>query len=431
MCKRICKLILFAHVFSLQIGWTQSDSTAVDSTNFKIEQLEQSLQELQQILNEQQQEDELQRLMEEAQALKSVDKKEEMGVGKKFHTGVRQQAGLNPNLSVSGDFFAGINSSDDDYIRQPSDHSYGTNTFDLRELELSLVAPLDPFTRGKSFLSVTEEAISIEEAYLEWLNLPLNMNLKVGLFNAEFGILNRYHDHALPQFDRPRVLVHYFSLAYLGGFGVAGNFLLPPLFGADASMLDLTLCRGGNGVSFTNEGKRQLLAAANYTNYYDITRNTFFEWRWGVVGGYNDEEEENSSLVANLALNVKWIPADRAKYRTIDWKTEFMYGLYEQPTGTVYSKGVYSSLQNKLNARWWVSARVDYAELPYDNQQHEQGISLAADYWQSEFVYIRFQYQYMQRNLNDIRDYWGPFPDSHGFIVQVNWAMGPHKHEAY
>jgi hypothetical protein len=408
----------------------QSEQTKPDSTLAKIEELQKSVNTLAEKIEKQEEQDELEKLLEEARKLKSVQKKEEHGVGKKFHTGVRQQSALNPNISVSGDFFGGISSSDSDFITEPSDFFYGNNGFFLRELELSLLAPLDPFTRGKSFLSVTEEAISIEEAYMEWLNLPLNMNLKVGLFNAEFGILNRYHDHALPQFDRPKVLVNYFSVAYLGGFGLAGNFLLPRLFWADASMLDVAIINGGNGVSFTNQ-TRSFLTVANLTSFYDITHNTFFEWRLGGVTGYNDAALEQRSTVGNFSFNLKWIPSDRAKYRTFDWKTEFLYSVRQEPTGTVQSKGFYTSVQNKLNARWWIFGRLDYTELPYDTEQTQWAVTVGADFWQSEFVFMRAQYQYSQREMRNVFGVNGAVPEDHSFILQVNWAMGPHKHEAY
>lgn len=411
----------------------QSEVTKADSIN-QVEQLQDlrlKIEQLQNKIEAKEEKDELQKLMEEAQKFKAVDKKEEHGVGKKFHTGVRQQSGLNPNISASGDFFAGVSSSGADFIAKPSDYCYGNNGFFLREMELSLVAPLDPFTRGKSFISLSENSISIEETYMEWLNLPLNMNLKIGLFNAEFGILNRYHDHALPQFDRPKVLRNFFTNAYLGGFGLAGNFLLKPILGAHASMFDLAIMNGGNGASFTNEGELGLIAVGNFTNFYDVTGNTFFEWRLGAATGYNDAEEQHKSLVGNLAINLKWIPSDRAKYRTFDWKTEFLYSTREEPTGTIKSKGIYSSIQNKLNARWWMTGRIDYSELPYDNNQNEWAFTGGADYWQSEFVFIRFQYQYSQRSFSSVNNLSGSYPNDHSLIIQVNWAMGPHKHEAY
>lgn len=219
-----------------------------------LQQLQEKIAELEKAKLKKEQEDELKKLLEEANKLKVVEKKEESGVGKKFYSGERQQSGLNPNISVSGDFFGAISSSKSKFISQPSDVSYGNNRFELRELQIELVSPLDPFTRGKSFISFTKDEISIEEAYMEWLNLPANLNLKIGIFYTEFGTLNRYHDHALPQFDRPRVLVNMFSNSGLGGWGMAGNFLLPPLLWADASSVDLSLINGATTIASPAKG---------------------------------------------------------------------------------------------------------------------------------------------------------------------------------
>ncbi|MFC1513525.1 hypothetical protein ACFL5P_00790 [candidate division KSB1 bacterium] len=408
-----------------------------EAQEIKLKELEDLINGIKEKIESKEQEDELNKLLEEAQQLTTVEKQEEAGVGKKFHSGVRQQSGLNPNISVSGDFFSGYSSDDVPFVKQPGNFSYGNNGFFLRELELNLIAPLDPFTRGKTFMSVTESEISIEEAYMEWLNLPLKMNLKIGLFNSEFGILNRYHDHALPQFDRPKVLTNLFTNANMGGFGVAGNFMLEPLFMSDASSLDLTVINGGTGQSFTDAGRYNLLYSANMTNFYDVTANTFFEWRLSGVTGYNDPVEEHRSYIGNLAFNVKWVPQDRAKYRAVDWKTEILYSRRETNTGPIGSLGFYTSLQNKVNARWWLTGRVGYSELPYDNNQYEWDCTACADFWQSDFVFIRFQYQYSKREFTNILNfagmpnYTGPFPRDSAFIVQVNWAMGPHKHTIY
>jgi len=399
--------------------------------NLKLKELEALITEIKQKIEAKEQEDELKKLLEEASQLQTVERKEDTSIGKRFHSGVRQQQGLNPNISVSGDFFGGISSSKDKFVTDPGDFSYGNNGFYLRELQVNLVAPLDPFTRGKTFISFLENEIVIEEAYMEWLNLPANMNLKMGIFNTEYGMLNRYHDHALPQFDRPRVLVDMFGNAPVGGFGLAGNFMLRPMFFSHASSLDLSVIQGGSGYSFTNDGKDRLLYVGNMTNFYDISENTFFEWRLSGVAGKNDPTEQYWSTVGNFSFEIKWVPVGRTKYRTMDWKTEILFSRREVPGDNIFSKGFYTSLQNKFNARWWGSARVGYSELPYDNDQHEWDFTVNADFWQSEFVFVRFQYQYNKRDLNNVLSYPGTYPDDNSFIFHVCWAMGPHKHEAY
>jgi hypothetical protein len=78
-----------------------------------------------------------------------------------------------------------------------------------------------------------------------------------------------------------------------------------------------------------------------------------------------------------------------------------------------------------------LGGRIDYSELPYDPSQKEWAYTLSLDFWQSEFVLTRFQYQYGSRNMVDRIEMEGPYPSDHSFLIQIAWAMGPHKHEAY
>ncbi len=402
------------------------------SHELKGKELEKLIHEIKQKIEQKEKVDELQKLLEEADQLSTKAKEEEITVSKRFHSGVRSQQALNPNISLGGDFFAGYSSSNRDFITEPSDISYGNRRFKMREIDVSLQAPLDPFTRGKSFISITKEEISIEEAYMEWLNLPLNMNLKAGIFKTEFGSLNRYHDHALPQFDRPRALVNYFSKGGLGGWGISFSVMLPTVLFADASNLDLAVINGGNDFSFTSEGKYNLLTVGQFKNYYDLSRrDTYLEFRLSGAAGRNDPDEKYNSYIGSVGMILKWVPVARSKYRTVDWKTEFLYSYREGHLKNIKSKGFYSSLQYKLNARFWLSGRVGNSELPYDNTQSEWDFTTCLDFWQSEFVFVRFQYQYNLRDIDNMKNCPGKLPNDHSFITQICWAMGPHKHEAY
>ena len=222
-----------------------------------------------------------------------------------------------------------------------------------------------------------------------------------------------------------------FSLEGLGGWGATGNFMLPPLLFADASSFDLTIINGSDNHSFTNQGRYNLLYSGRFNNYYDVNIDTYFEWSMSGVVGKNDSLEKYLSYVGDLGFTIKWAPVGRSKYRTIDWKTELLYSRRETPAGNIDAKGFYTSLQNKLNARYWISGRVGYSELPFDNKQHEWDFTACLDIWQSEFVFFRFQYQYSIREFTNYLDYAGPYPDEHTLIFHACWAMGPHKHEAY
>jgi len=401
-----------------------------DSTNQRILELEKTVRTLNEMIIEEKQEDEMQKLLDEADRLSTEQEEQKIDVSKKFFSGVRQQQGLNPNISFAADFFGGVSSSNASSISDPSDISYGNNGLFLREAQMSFIAPLDPFTRGKGFISATPQGIVVDEAYLEWINLPLNANLKVGVFNAEFGFLNRYHDHALPQFDRPRVLVNLFGTGGLNGPGISTNFMIPPAI-AHATTLDFSMIYGNNSQSFLSSGNA-FIFTGQLLNYYDLTASSYLEIRLSGAGGRNSQPDgEYNSYIGSAGIAYKWAPVGREKYRTVEWKTEFMYSGQKYAQGNHKSFGFYSSVQNKLSARWWLSGRIGYSEIPYDPSQSEWDYTVGFDFWQSEFVITRFQYQYNKRDIYERRDIDGPFPSDHSFIIQVVWAMGPHKHDAY
>jgi len=402
-----------------------------DSLYHQVANLEKAVARLNSLIAKQEEQDELQSLLDEADRLSMQEEEQKIDLSKKYFSGVRQQQGLNPNISFGMDFFGGISSSDAKSISEPSDLNYGNNGFYLREAQLSLVAPLDPFTRGKGFISATPEGFFVDEIYMEWLNLPLNMNLKAGLFKSEFGFLNRYHDHALPQFDRPRVLVNMFGTQGLGGSGIAANFMLPSVI-AHATSLDLSVIYGSNPQSFRPDSLAGVVFTGQFLNYYDLSASSYIEIRLSGAAGKNDHPEGDfRSYVTSAGIAYKRAPVGREKYRTLEWKTEFLYGYRAYPGEAHQSKGFYSSIQNKLGPRFWLGGRIGYSELPFDPSQSEWDYTLSLDFWQSEFVCTRIQYQYNDRSITNREDLEGPFPSEHSFILQVNWAMGPHKHEAY
>ncbi len=297
----------------------------------------------------------------------------------------------------------------------------GTGKFDLRELELGIASVLDPYSRGKVFLSFGREGVALEEGYIEWLNAPLGMNIKAGEFKTQFGQLNRYHDHALPQFSRPRVLINYFGLSSLKGFGIGTNILLPSLT-AHVNTLDIQMISGGVDRSFTSAGKHNFIYVGHFKNYYDLNRSTYFEVGFSSAYGMNDASESQASLLGGIDLTLKWSPPGRQKYKGLEWRTEGLLSRRDTGSETIQTWGAFSSLQYRLTAKTLASVRLDYSQLPWDAAMEEKGFAITYDYWQSEFVFIRFQYTYIDRNFNE---------EDRQVTVQTSWAMGPHKHEAY
>ena len=388
----------------------------------QIDELKHRLDQIEKIKGEEEKKAALEKLLSEAQDFARREKKEEPTIARVFRGGQRQLQALNPNISLTGDFYGSVSSSDCASIKNGGEYSDGRNRFFMREAEFHVIAPLDPFTRGKFFLGVPGDGhLEIGEAYMEWLNLPFNTNLKIGMFATQFGILNRWHDHGLPQVDRPKTLVHLFGLENFGGVGAGANFLLPKLW-AHVNELDLEVVTGGDGISF-DEAYDNVIVVSHLKNYYDLTRNTYLEIGLSGAHGYNDKSAGDRTTLGGLDLAYKWSPAGRSHYRTVEFRNEFFLSHRETFNKTLNRLGFYSYISNKMGARYWIGIRYGYSELPWETEkEYEWDITPYLDFWQSEFVMMRLQYSYTHRSYEE---------NDHSVFLQSVWSMGPHKHEAY
>ncbi len=421
--RKIIFVCLFALILAAPL-WAEPNSARLDEQIVNLQRQIELLKENQKLVNdlqkqveelvaekkERQQQTELQKLLQEAQQLGS-QKNESATVARKFLGGERQQPQLNPEISMTGNFYGTLNSE-----------AGARNHFALREAEFHIISPLDPFTRGKFFLGVPGDgALEVGEAYMEWLNLPLKANLKIGKFHNQFGILNRWHEHGLPQFDRPRVLDNLFGGDALAGMGLAANFLLPSIL-AQVNELDIELTTGGDGTSFDASIDNPILVA-HLKNYYDISRNAYIEWGLSGAYGKNDAAKNYYTTLGAVDLTYRWVPIGREHYRTVEFRNEFFYSRRQTEAGDLNRKGFYSYVTNRLGYRSWVGFRVGYSELPLSlEKKTEWDVSPYFDFWQSEFVMLRLQYSYTRYSYRE---------DGHAVYVQTVWAMGPHKHEAY
>jgi hypothetical protein len=343
-----------------------------------------------------------------------------------FKGQMRQQSQLNPEISVTGDFYGSATSSGNESVIEPNDLTDGRNHFFLRDVGINFVAPLDPFTRGKFFLGTPasgDDPLSalVEEAYMEWLNLPGGVNLKIGKYFNQFGVLNRYHDHGLPQVDRPGVLRHLFGNGNTGGLGLAGNFLVPGLW-AHVNELDVEIVTGSDGFAF-DDTHDSVVGVVHLKNYWDISSDTYFELGLSGAHGYRNSDAGLYTTLAGLDLSWKWVPAGRSHYSTTEIRSEIIFSRVDTATETLDRMGMYLFLNNKFGARIWGGIRFGYCELPFSIEgKTEWDISPTLDFWQSEFVMLRLQYSYTDRDYDD---------DDNAVLLQTVWSMGPHKHEAY
>jgi len=337
------------------------------------------------------------------------------GRDREFTGHARRLNQLNPEVSVTGDMFGTVSDRSGD----PD-----ANQFKLDEFELAFQAPLDPFSLAKAFVVQEGGEFAVEEAYIEFTSLPHGLGFKFGEFRNDWGKLNRWHQHALPQVDRPAVHQAIYGEGGLGGLGASLSWLPRPFLGS-YNELWFQVTNDDNDVAFSGRGFDDPVFLLHETNYWDVSDSTYLELGVSAATGKNDLLGQSRSEVYGLDWNLNWTPPARSLYRGIDVRGEVMFRRKELEAGQEDITGLYTYGTFKLGRRWNVGLRGDWTEIPGTAGQSLWGVSPYVEWTQSEFTHWRVQYTYNSKRLDE------PDDSENKLFFQIVWAMGPHKHEKY
>jgi len=367
-----------------------------------------------------------------------------------FKSGAISLQALNPEISVTGDMISTYWAN-----RGAREERWDAN---FRGLGLHFESYLDPYTRLKAAVSANEGGAHLGEAYFTRFGAYKNVNLTLGKFRQQFGVVNRWHKHGLDQVDFPLPLRSIFGNGGLNQTGVSLDWNMPP-WGEAAQRLTAQLTTGTNGRVFGENSRQFPSLLLHYKNYRDLSKDTYFELgltslvgrnnNWLVQSdgaGFEPRRRNRWATVLGADATFLWEPTEKMRYRNFLSRTE-LYLLKKDilaPDGsggdTLTAWGLYTDLQSKLSRTMDVGLRVDYFKPDVKPYADLAEVSLAplavteggaerwliAPYvtvWQSPWVKYRLEYNY------EFGDYTGP-PESR-FMFQCVFAAGPHKHERY
>lgn len=403
--------------------------------------------------DETRQEDELEALLAEANDLTSEELQREQEAAEQRETfvgGERALQALNPEISFLGDISL--------------DWTDGSTKdgFLARGLELAFQSTLDPYTRFKAVLAGHQEAfelehhhedeaeaaeghehvgeisVGIEEAYMEWVALPLNTRLRVGKFRQQYGTLNRWHPHSLPSVETPFALQNVFGHEGLAGIGVGLDWQIPRLW-ATSNGLTVEITNGDNPAAFAGAHWSDPAILLRHTGFFELGPDAYLDLGLNWVRGKNGETNRSVTTVSGLDFAYVWEPVNRSKYRNLELRGEYLHTNFEtSDLSSISSDSVYAYLSSRISRRWVAGIRYDDAELPWDRFElyhpggfreglRETAWTMYLTFWQSEFVRLRLQYQRASRNFTFPRG--GDGDDK--LWLQMTFAAGPHKHESY
>lgn len=378
--KKVIILILPAYFISVQsFSQTVTDSTATDST-----------------------------------LLKQITEQMQAGNQEPAPQQTRSGISANPDLGVVADFRTSYLSS-------------GKRNVDayLDETEVSLQSVVDPYIRADFFLSLSRDPIThkygmeVEEGYLTTLTLPAKLQLKVGKFREAVGKVNPVHPHALPFIDLPNAYVNYFGEEGLNDEGASLSWLVPT-----KSFYQELVFQATSGASesptFNRGDNNRFIYLGHLKNFFTLSDNATLELGLTGITGPNDSSKNTN--IAAVDLTYKWKPVQMNTYKSLTWQSEFFYGNARYTSGAHNSFGLYSFIEDQVAKRWFLTARYDYAQRPYDKSILEQGYSITAGWYATEFQKIEIEGKHTSVNVE---------PDYNQAWLRWIFVIGAHGAHQY
>ncbi len=184
--------------------------------------------------------------------------------------------------------------------------------------------------------------------------------------------------------------------------------------------------------------------------FQDVTDSANIEL--GFSGAIHEPlEGKKQTRMGGADFTVRWKPLQEGQYRSVTWRSEFLYshrrlpaardvltGAVTLPERELHRRGAYSYIEIQPARRWRFGVRGDYVESPEElntvvtfpdgttrtfETSTTRGASPFITFALSEFNRFRLQYDY--RNTSTSREH------EHRAFLQWTFVLGPHGAHPY
>jgi len=348
---------------------------------------------------------------------------------------------------------------------QDGGHDPRRRGFTLQQLEVSMVGNVDPYFRGEVhvlfFLDPTEgeTEVELEEAFLQTLALPGDLQIEAGHFFTEFGRHNPQHPHQWQFVDQPVVLGRFFGPDGQRAPGFRVSWLAPTDFFLEVH-LGMQNAEGETMPSFLgNEevGEERAVAGRPFVErpvqslaefVYLVRVETSFDltedWTavFGASGlfGPNATGPDGRTIIYGIDVYLKWRPAAADQgWPFLTFQAEFLGRSYRADAfddgvdvfarETFDDQGLYAQVIFGWRRPWSTGFRVGYGsgegiEANGDPLRDDRlRLSWLLAYHPSEYSRLRLQVNY------DDADF---LPDDEVSVwIVIEIGLGAHPAHTY
>jgi hypothetical protein len=376
------------------------------------------------------------------------------------------KGGTYADLSLVGTFAVGGSTASDINSLQLGGHDPHQRGFTVQGAELALQGAVDPYFRGAANIAFlignsSETSVELEEAWLETVSLPHNLQIRAGQYLTDFGRVNTQHPHAWGFVDAPIVNARLLGEDGLRNPGARLSWLVPTPFYSEL-FLGVQNSQGGTAHSFRDDhggdaffGRvntsrsvkkfSDMLYSARYAASFEPTDNQTLLGGLSAVFGPNSSGGDTDTQIYGADVYWKWkSPRAHGGFPFVSWQTEALLRRYQAgesttvdlnndtvldpvPRETVTDWGAYSQVLWGFKPGWVAALRGDFVtgkKAAYENlygadlsRATRWRISPNLTWYPSEFSKIRLQYNYDHRDLIGV---------DHSIWLQFEFLLGAH-----
>jgi len=346
---------------------------------------------------------------------------------------------LNPAISVIGDFVGSLSTDGS---------NNALNRFSVREIELDARAAIAPWVDGVLIASIAEEIeqepngdvdvsteFELEEGYVDFHTLPLDLALRVGKFRNRFGRMNVLHTHDLPQVTRPLANLAFFGHEGMSTTGVSLNWIVPNPWDEYVQLTTTLLnADGGEEAPILGGPNAENPAVLVHLNWFrDVGETATVELGGSYLYTKSDDDTDFDANVFGVDFTYQWLDPEAADRHSFLFQSELYWADNDvpDPAGSYRNRsfGGYAFAQYQLGLNWYTGLRGDYTEYPDDEfrgpYDETWGFSPYITWYITEFLRLRFEYQHLGQRTEIGSDH------DDNFYLNLTWAFGAHPPHPY
>lgn len=308
---------------------------------------------------------------------------------------------MNPDIAVVLDFAAAWFSGDG--ARGTGGHDPQRTGFNLRQLEMSIGASVDPVFRFDANLVFAQYGVELEEAYGTTLGIPGGLQVRFGQMLTRFGRINSTHPHAWSFVDQPLVNGKMFGSEGSRGLGGELSWLTPlPWY---VELVASASEAGGEATARSFFGGDDLGVSGPEDLLYTLALKQFspFDDDWSLAWGLSAQLGPNSTGNGNRTeiygsdLYLRYYPVATQTRMSLSLTVEGMFRTRQVPDDVLQDWGGYAQLVWGIDREWEVGARAEVVSGregdPLDPQWDgdRARYALEGTYYPSHFSRIRLQ----------------------------------------